>query len=260
LLRFAAFLRDEKKQSPRSVYNKFANVMAFLKAQGIRGLVAKNDWPRFVEQEPEVYEREELDKLFDVCNVEERLWYEFFLMTGMREQEVMHVSWADVNLSRSTVTVRYKPEYGFSPKNYREREIPIPAKLVQSLKTWRGRADKNCGLVFPTAGCRPKLDFLDCLKAAAKRAKLKPENFWLHKFRATFATWSLWAGVDLRTVQQWLGHSDMESTMRYLKPSRSQQVREKVNEIFASRRVEVIAAAWKTQACAFSQAAAASGT
>ncbi len=46
-------------------------------------------------------------------------------------------------------------------------------------------------------------------------------------------TWSLWAGVDLRTVQQWLGHSDMESTMRYLKPSRSQQVRDKVNEIFA---------------------------
>jgi hypothetical protein len=35
-----------------------------------------------------------------------------------------------------------------------------------------------------------------------------------------------------RTMQQWLGHSDLESTMRYLKPSRSQQVREKVNEIF----------------------------
>jgi site-specific recombinase XerD len=40
------------------------------------------------------------------------------------------------------------------------------------------------------------------------------------------------AEVDLRTVQQWLGHSDMESTMRYLKPSRSEKVREKVNEIF----------------------------
>ena len=47
------------------------------------------------------------------------------------------------------------------------------------------------------------------------------------------ATWSLWAGVDLRTVQQWLGHSDMESTMRYLKPSRSQAVHAKVNDIFA---------------------------
>jgi hypothetical protein len=86
-------VEDEKKQSPRSVYKKFANVMAFLKTHGIRKLVAKNDWPRFVEEEPEVYEREELDALFAVCNEEERRWYEFFLMTGMREQEVMHVSW-----------------------------------------------------------------------------------------------------------------------------------------------------------------------
>jgi len=121
----------------------------------------------------------------------------------------------------------------FSPADYREREIPIPAKLVTSLKAEKDNRDKTCGLVFPTAGCRPKLDFLDTLKTIAELAKLDKENFWLHKFRATFATWSLWSGVDLRTVQQWLGHSDMESTMRYLKPSRSQQVREKVNEIFA---------------------------
>ena len=87
--------------------------------------------------------------------------------------------------------------------------------------------------VFPTAGCNPKLDFLDCLKAVTERAKLGEGDFWLHKFRATFATRCLCAGVDLRTVQQWLGHSDMESTMRYLKPSRSQHVRDKVNEIFA---------------------------
>lgn len=233
LLKFSAFLRDDKEQSPRSVYNKFENVMTFLKAQGIRGLVDKNDWPRFVEEEPEVYEREELDKLFKACNAEERLWYEFFLMTGMREQEVMHCAWPDVSLTRSTVTVRYKPEYGFSPKNYKEREIPIPAKLVKTLKAWKAKSDKACGLVFPTAGCKPKLDFLDCLKSLSERAKLDNENFWLHKFRATFATWSLWAGVDLRTVQQWLGHSDMESTMRYLKPSRSAQVRNKVNQIFA---------------------------
>jgi integrase/recombinase XerD len=78
-----------------------------------------------------------------------------------------------------------------------------------------------------------KLDFLDCLKVCAERAEFNKNDFWLHKFRATFATRCLWAGVDLRTVQQWLGHSDMESTMRYLKSSRSQKVREKVNEIFA---------------------------
>jgi integrase len=233
LLKFSAFLRDEKELHPRTIYNKFENVMSFLKAQGVRGLVGKNDWPRYVEEEPEVYERDKLDTLFEVCDQQEKLWFEFFLMTGMREQEVMHCSWDDINLTRGTVTVRYKPEYGFSPKNYREREVPIPAKLVKQLKALKAKSDKTCGLVFPTSGCNPKQTFLDDLKACAERAKLNKEDFWLHKFRATFATWSLWAGVDLRTVQQWLGHSDLESTMRYLKPSRSQQVREKVNEIFA---------------------------
>ena len=233
LLKFCAFLRDEKEQSPRSVYNKFENVMTFLKAQGVRGLANKGDWPRYTEEEPEIYEDAELEALFKACDHEERMWYEFFLMTGMREQEVMHTYWRDVNLNAATVRVSHKPDRGWTPKAYKEREIPIPAKLVVSLKAWKVNSDKTCNLVFPTAGCRPKLDFLDCLKAVAQRAKLDPDNFWLHKFRATFATRCLWAGVDVRTVQQWLGHSDMESTMRYLKPSRSEQVREKVNAIFA---------------------------
>jgi len=233
LLKFCAFLRDEKKQAPRSCWNKFANVMSFLKANSIRGLVKKTDWPRYTEEEPEIYENVELDKLFKACDAEERLWYEFFLMTGMREQEVMYTYWSDVNLSAATVRVSHKPDRRWTPKAYKEREIPIPTKLVKALKAWKAKSDKSCSLVFPTAGCNPKLDFLDCLKAVAERAKLDEDNFWLHKFRATFATRCLWAGVDLRTVQQWLGHSDMESTMRYLKPSRSQQTREKVNEIFA---------------------------
>jgi integrase/recombinase XerD len=233
LLKFCAFLRDEKEQAPRSVYNKFENLMCFLKAQGIRGLAGKNDWPRYTEEEPEMYETEELGKLFAASDPGERLWYEFFLMTGMQEQEVMLTYWSDVNFAASTVRVTHKPDRGWTPKAHKEREIPIPAKLAKRLKTWKAKADKGCNLVFPTSGCNPKLNFLDDLKAVAERAKLDPENFGLHKFRATFATRCLWAGVDLRTVQQWLGHSDMESTMRYLKPSRSQQVRAKVNEIFA---------------------------
>ena len=233
LLKFAAFLRDEKEQAPRTCWNKFANVISFLKAQGVRYLVGKNDWPRFVEEEPEIYEKEELDALLATCDADERLWFEFFLMTGMREQEVMHTYWSDINLRAGTVRVSHKPDRAWTPKTYKEREIPIAKKLMEALKIWRAKCDAKCPLVFPTAGCQPKLDFLDCLKAAAERAKLDKENFWLHKFRATFATWSLWAGVDLRTVQQWLGHTDMESTMRYLKPARNQAVREKVNEIFA---------------------------
>jgi len=36
--------------------------MAFLKPNGIRGFVGKNDWPCYIEEEPEMYEQEDLDK------------------------------------------------------------------------------------------------------------------------------------------------------------------------------------------------------
>jgi integrase len=93
-------------------------------------------------------------------------------MTGMREQEVMYTHWSDVNLVASTVRVSHKPDRGWTPKPYKEREIPIPSKLVKSLKGWKTKSDKTCSLVFPTAACNPKLDFLDGLKAVAERAKL----------------------------------------------------------------------------------------
>jgi integrase/recombinase XerD len=202
----------------------------FLKAQGIRGLIGKNDWPRFVEEEPEIYEREELETLFAACDAEERLWYEFFLMTGMREQEVMHTYWSDVNLNHATVRVTHKPDRAWTPKMYKEREIPIPEKLVKSLKAWKAPSDKTCGLVFPTSGCSVKMDFLDCLKAVAERAEFDADNFWLHKFRATFATTLLQSGVDVRTVQAW--HSDLESTLRYLRPARNSAVAAKINGVW----------------------------
>jgi len=233
MLKFSAFLREDKKQSPRSCWNKFSNVMSFLKAQGIIGIVKPGDWPKYTEEEPEVYDKQELERLFGACDLQERLYFQFFLMTGMREQEMMYTTWADVDFAQGVVTVRWKKEYGFSPKNYKEREIPIPSKLLTELKEAKKKAQIGCALLFPTAGCKPKFDFLDILKKAARDAKLNPDHFWLHKFRATFATWHLQAGVDLRTVQKWLGHTDMESTLRYLKAARSQHVREKVEATFA---------------------------
>jgi integrase/recombinase XerD len=233
MLRFHAYLRDEKEQTPRSCWNKFSNVMSFLKAQGVNAGVRKNDWPRYVEDTPAVYEKADLEKLFAVCSAQEKLYFEFFLKTGMREQEVMHTFWSDVNFARGTITVSAKPQFGFTPKNYKGREIPIPSNLIHDLKAAKAKATSSCQLLFPTSGCKPKNDFLDTLKARAKEAELNPDDFWLHRFRATFATWHLQAGVDLRTVQQWLGHTDMESTLRYLKPARSHTMRAKVDATFA---------------------------
>jgi Phage integrase family/Phage integrase, N-terminal SAM-like domain len=58
------------------------------------------------------------------------------------------------------------------------------------------------------------------------------ERWFLHKFRATYATMQLQGGVDLRTLQVLLGHKDLASTMRYLKPARNERVLQQVNSIF----------------------------
>jgi Phage integrase, N-terminal SAM-like domain len=89
LIRFAAFLRDQKEQSPRSAYNKFESVMTFLKHFDVKPKIRAADWPQYVEEEPEMYEQEILDKFFAACDEEETLLFEFFLQTGLREQEVI---------------------------------------------------------------------------------------------------------------------------------------------------------------------------
>jgi integrase/recombinase XerD len=233
LLEFVTFLRDEKGQSPRSCWNKFAEVVSFLKSQKITGLAEKGDWPSFLTEKAEIYKREELDALFAVCTGEERIWFEFFLKTGMREQEVMYTYWGDIDFKNVTVYVTHKPDRNWMPKACPERSIPVPGSLINALITWRDRSDCSCGLVFPTKECSPRLDFLNHLKAAAKRAGLDSRQFWLHKFRSTFATWTLWES-DLATVQKRLGYKDIESAQRYLR-LRPNDAREhqKVNRIFA---------------------------
>jgi integrase len=134
MLKFAAFLRNEKELEPRTCWNKFNVTLLFLKAQGVRGIVGKNDWPKFVEEEPEIYEKEDLEALFAACTPAEKLLFQFYQQTGMREQEVIYTTWPDVNLTKHTVTVRWKPEYKRTPKNSKEREIPIPKQLAEALK------------------------------------------------------------------------------------------------------------------------------
>jgi len=232
LLKFSAFLKNDKKQSPRSVHNKFACLFTFLSENGLPKLVGKNDRPRFVNQQVEIFEHGELERLFRVCSEYHVVLYKFLLMTGLREKEAMFCTWSDVNLKVGTVNMRWKPQYDFEPKAYREREVPIPTKLIEILKKYKPKDAKGDGLVFCTASGKPDTHMLRALKRDATRAGMDPDRFWLHKFRATFATMHLAAGVDLRTVQAWLGHTNLESTIRYLKPARSEAMRDKVNATF----------------------------
>jgi hypothetical protein len=81
-------------------------------------------------------------------------------------------------LKASTVRVTHKPDRNWTPKAYKEREIPIHDTLANSLREWKKNSDKGCKLVFPTSGCNPKLNFLDELKAVAERVELNKDGFW----------------------------------------------------------------------------------
>ena len=74
---------------------------------------------------------------------------------------------------------------------------------------------------------------LRALKSTAKKAGLNVE-FKLHKFRKTYATLQYRDGVDARTIQKRLGHSDLTTTLAYLEGEepRSDRSRKQVNGTF----------------------------
>ncbi|GGG87308.1 tyrosine-type recombinase/integrase [Edaphobacter dinghuensis] len=236
LLRFAVFLRDKKKLSPRTVHNRFASVLTFLESQGVHKLIGKNDKPRFVETEVEIYEDNQLIDLYSVCSLYHRMLYEFLLMTGFREQEAMYVTWENIRFRSNIVEMKWKPQFDWTPKAYKEREVPAPSVLFKALEIYRKslppKRAVETALVFSTKSGKPDTHMIRALKRNAKKAGLNRDDYWLHKFRATFATTHLRAGADLKTVMSWMGQTTLESILRYLKPARKSEVMHLVNSSF----------------------------
>jgi integrase/recombinase XerD len=245
--------------SARTVKHKTIIVASFLKSVGVQKLLRKGDWPRYTEEDPESYTPEELKKFFAACTPDEYLLFQFFLQSGLRDAEVRHALWTDLDFNHGTVKVKHKEanasqNWTFDPKGRRGREVPLPDFLMELLSEARKKSKSK--LIFPSKphskapnarpGGKPSDEFLEYCKAIALRAGLNCgdcenteseicavapccEHFYLHKFRATFATMHLQSGVDIVTVSRWLGHKDIKTTMRYLTAARGEDVRKKVN-------------------------------
>jgi integrase/recombinase XerD len=233
---------------PRTAYNRAVIVSQLLKANGITKLLSNRDWPDYVEPIRSIYELEEIEALLKACNQGERVLYLCYLLTGLRDKEMRYLTWRDVDFRTQVIRVTRKPLYGFKPKNKEEREVPVPASLVAALKKYKGaRKVLPDALVFPNESGRPDKRHEFKLKRIAFHAKLNCEqcvskhgnkcsegphcsNFFLHKFRHTFATRNLQDHVcDIKTLQNWMGHKDLASTMVYLKAVRNKDVMARVN-------------------------------
>src|ERR1039458_571395 len=231
MLSFAQSLR-KAKLAPRTVSNRYLAFSAFLKFHGIKPGMKKGDAPKFVEGEADAYSRKDIATFKAACTPEQHLLFNFYLYTDFRMQEVMYLQYSDIDFKHKTVSVKVKPDFNFRPKGWECRTVPLEEALAVALEA-RLRDRKPSTLVFPTRTGKPNNKMLQACKRIAKRAGLDDSEFWLHKFRATFATWHLQAGIDIRTVQSWLGHKSVETTLRYLQPARGAAIQAKFNATFA---------------------------
>jgi site-specific recombinase XerD len=75
--------------------------------------------------------------------------------------------------------------------------------------------------VFPSPKSHVNFRFMhERCKEIAGLAGLDKAEWHLHRFRDTAATRWLRAGIDVRTVQEWLGHESLATTQKYLEPSK----------------------------------------
>jgi integrase len=264
LITHMGFLR-ERDLGERTISNHIIRITALLRMHKIVDLLGPEEKPQYEEPEVEAYDADQLKALFAAANDQERLRYEFFLSTGLREQEVSNCSWPNIDFKHKLVKVRSKPMAGFKIKDKQERSVPVPDSLIDALKERKRHSTST--LVFPGPGGKADGHFLRQLKGLALRAglncgecvgkpyrtkkgKLKPGRccatnptckVWgLHKFRKTFATMHNEAGVPVTTIQRWLGHSDLATTLRYVAVAdlHSERTRSQVNATFASLRME----------------------
>ena len=193
-----------------------------------------------VKEDPvEIYTDEEITAFFAACNFFQKVMFQTYEKTGFRMAEVMHLEWSDINFKERRITVRAKTitvgekKYKFEPKADSARTIAVPSDLIQSLEEWRKVSRSTSTLVFPTKFGQPNDKMLQACKRIAKRAGLPEESFYLHKFRASYATRLLRKHIDLVTVRFMLGHKPgSDSIYRYIAVLTNDQMDTKLNNIW----------------------------
>ena len=140
--------------------------------------------------------------------------------TGLRMGELLALEWRDVAFSGDVIRVRrsYNAHGGVgTPKSGKVRSVPMVPDVAQSLASLTGRADftGEKDLVFPSEfGTFMDASALrDRYKAALARAGLRALRF--HDLRHTFGTLAV-RRAEVPAVQAWMGHSDIQTTMRYV--------------------------------------------
>lgn len=168
----------------------------------------------------EVFSPEEVWALVRAAaNSQDAAIYLTAAFTGLRMGELIALCWRDVDFTGSVVRVRASYYAGVltSPKSGKVRAVPLAPDVASALaqlgqrRDWVG--DDDSVFVGEAGGHLDGSALRRRYKSALAVASLRPLRF--HDLRHTFGTRMI-AKADIRRVQEWMGHADVQTTMRYL--------------------------------------------
>lgn len=218
-----------RKGTPVTQRNTMMVVAQMIQHATGKRLLRRGDVPRKPDPEPQEYSAAELDAL--LTRAEHRDLWLLFARTGLRDSEVAHLEWRDVDFAAHEIVVRDHPHRQQQVKDRERRHVPLADDLAAMLRPLRGEPGD---LVFPSLHGGVERHYLRMLKRDAERIGLDPADCWLHRFRSTFASRLLSAGTDATQVMEWLGHSDFSTLRHYIarRNAGSPQARAQVAKAF----------------------------
>lgn len=168
-------------------------------------------------------------------------YYIFFrtlVETGMRKGEATGLTWNDIDFENNIITINkamdtQKGKFTATKTTNSKRTIRVPERLIEELKKLRKRQNENklawgaaynheMNLVFcrPQGQFYPKSTLFNAFKRYQKNSGIfagrnedgSPNFFSIHSLRHTHAVICLENGMDMKTLQDRLGHGSYDVT------------------------------------------------
>jgi integrase/recombinase XerD len=208
-------LLNEKEHSPQAV-NQFVSAAKFFYQVTVETVWPENALPRVrvPHKLPVILSPAEVDAFFRHVGT---LRYRAALMTaygaGLRVSEVVRLKITDIDSERMLIRV----EQG---KGRKDRYAMLSPRLLKAMRAW-WRVERSPDWLFPgsISGRHMDADMLQLVCRQAAELAGIAKRVRVHTLRHSFATHLLDQGVELRVIQELLGHTRIDTTARYAQVS-----------------------------------------